>query len=41
MQRFSEWGELGRCGTFQLEWDDEAVEFPQLLRRNHSERGLG
>ncbi len=40
MRRFLAWDELGRRGAFQLEWDDEAGEFPRLLRRNHSERGL-
>ncbi len=40
MRRFSAWDELGRRGAFQLEWDDEAGEFPRL-HLNHSERGLG
>ncbi len=35
MRRLSAWDELGRCGAFQLEWDDEAREFPRLPRRNH------
>ncbi len=37
MWGFSSWGELGRCGAFQLEQDDETRGLPQLQSWNRLE----